>query len=365
MNGCEQVTTPAQLREAILARDYVRVVGGGSKPALSRDATIDLAGLSGIVEYLPDEYTITVRAGTRLADIQAALDEHGQYLPFDPPLSGYGATIGGTVAAGLSGPGRFRYGGVRDFLLGVTLLTGDGRTVHGGGKVVKNAAGFDIPKLMVGSLGRWGVLTELTFKVFPAPRQTSTIQLEAADWEAAVRAAHALAAAPLDLMALELIPPRRLAIRIGGQAQALDRRVERILSMNEVKGMDVAEPLSDEAEFWREAANLIWAAECDAVVRVPLSPQDLVDVEEVLCRERATVRRYGVGGNVLWLAGPQPTIRDILATGVLQQWSALALRGDWNESILNPRPQPVLAERLRPVFDPDDRFLPARGTVSS
>ena len=95
--------------------------------------------------------------------------KQGQYLPFDPMLSAAGATIGGTVAAGISGPGRYRYGGIRDFLLGVQFISSDGAVINAGGKVVKNAAGFDIPKLLVGSLGRLGVMTELTFKVFPQP----------------------------------------------------------------------------------------------------------------------------------------------------------------------------------------------------
>ena len=103
------------------------------------------------------------------------LAEHGQYLPFDPPLAAAGATLGGTVAAGLSGPGRYRYGGVRDFVLGVRFVDGMGNLVRGGGKVVKNAAGFDFPKLMVGSLGRLGVLAELSFKVFPQPPAFATL----------------------------------------------------------------------------------------------------------------------------------------------------------------------------------------------
>ena len=138
-----------EVQEAVLATPRLHVVGGHSKPALSTPAdqsvaALEMTGLSGILEYDPGEYTFTALAGTSLATVEAALAEHGQYMPFDPPLVEAGATLGGTVAAGLSGSGRQRYGGVRDFLIGVRLVDGQGRLVRGGGKVVKNAAGFDL-----------------------------------------------------------------------------------------------------------------------------------------------------------------------------------------------------------------------------
>ena len=163
-----------EIQQALLDLPQVKVTAGGTKNALSADANLSLAPLAGVSEYQPSEYTFTAKAATRLSEIESMLAEHGQYLPFDPPLVDAGATLGGTVAAGLSGPNRFRYGGVRDFILGVQLVNGEGELVNGGGKVVKNAAGFDIPKLMVGSLGSFGVMTELTFKVFPAPAATAT-----------------------------------------------------------------------------------------------------------------------------------------------------------------------------------------------
>ncbi|NJN81466.1 MAG: FAD-binding protein, partial [Caldilineaceae bacterium] len=168
-----QVQSIDDVVEAVRSGLWLHPVGGGSKPALStpRDrAALEMRSLTGILEYDPGEYTITALAGTGLSEVQATLAANGQYLPFDPPLADRGATLGGTVAAGLSGPGRVRYGGVRDFLIGVRFVDGRGRLVRGGGKVVKNAAGFDLPKLFVGSLGTLGLLVETTFKVFPQPR---------------------------------------------------------------------------------------------------------------------------------------------------------------------------------------------------
>src|SRR5690606_29722305 len=147
-------TTVEEVQAAVQSASKVMPTGAGTKPALYGQASdavrLDLRKLTGILEYEPGEYTFTARAGTPLAEIVAALTEHGQYLPFDPPFIDAGATLGGTIAAGLSGSGRFRFGGLRDFLIGVRMVDGRGTLVRGGGKVVKNAAGFDLPKLMIG-----------------------------------------------------------------------------------------------------------------------------------------------------------------------------------------------------------------------
>ena len=147
-------------------------VAGGTKPALSSSSRadvqrLDVSELTGVLEYDPAELTITALAGTPLVEVQTALAEHGQHLPFDPPLGEAGATLGGVVAAGAAGAGAWRNGGVRDFVIGVRFVDGTGRLITGGAKVVKNAAGFDLPKLMVGSIGRLGVIVQLSFKVFP------------------------------------------------------------------------------------------------------------------------------------------------------------------------------------------------------
>ena len=147
----------AELQDFVRGHARVHVMGAGSKTALhNTDAEAALAvltGMRGIIEYQASEYTLTVRAGTPVATVATALAEQGQYLPFDPLLPD-SATIGGTVAANLSGSRRLRYGGVRDFILGASVVDGCGRAYRVGGKVVKNAAGFDLSKFLVGSLGQ-------------------------------------------------------------------------------------------------------------------------------------------------------------------------------------------------------------------
>jgi glycolate oxidase FAD binding subunit len=178
-----------ELVEAVRSHPKVIAVGAGTKPRLSAvdaaTARISTRQLRGITQYEPAEFTFTALAGTPLTAIAEALAARGQYLPFDPMLVEAGATLGGTVAAGLSGPGRFRFGGIRDFILGVRFVDGSGRLLRMGGKVVKNAAGFDLPKFLVGSLGRFGVLAEMTFKVFPRPAASLTLTLDTPDPESA------------------------------------------------------------------------------------------------------------------------------------------------------------------------------------
>jgi glycolate oxidase FAD binding subunit len=150
--------------------------GGGTQIGIGRaptrlDAVVVTRRLNRLVDYQPDDMTVTVEAGMTVADLQATLGKRGQFLPLDPPLAAR-ATIGGTVAANASGPWRCAHGSARDWLIGVRVVAPDGRIVKGGGRVVKNVAGYDLCKLYTGSLGTLGVLAELTFKVMPRPEAT-------------------------------------------------------------------------------------------------------------------------------------------------------------------------------------------------
>ena len=225
MNTVFAPETFEELAEAVRSTPRLLAVGAGTKPRLSEVDAVKLstAALRGISEYDPSEFTFTAAAGTPVREIAAALAERGQYLPFDPTLVEAGATLGGTVAAGLSGPGRFRYGGLRDFILGVRFVDGSGRLLRMGGKVVKNAAGFDLPKFFVGSLGRFGVLAEITFKVFPRPPASLTLRLAAETLDAAAKILTEAASSRFEFDALDVAPdePGVLA-RLAGPAAALE-----------------------------------------------------------------------------------------------------------------------------------------------
>jgi len=351
--------TPAnqnEVREAVMALPNVRVRGGGTKTALSAGATLSMAGLSGILEYEPGEFTFTALAGTPLATVRDTLAANGQYLPFDPLWTEAGATLGGTVASGLSGPGRFQYGGVRDFLLGVRIVTGDGRTVRGGGKVVKNAAGFDIPKLMVGSLGRLGVITEVTFKVFPAPAATATIRATFAKLDEAVAMLQRLASSRLALAALELEPPTKLWLRLGGLRDALPGRIQRVREfLGATPGIEVIE---NDASLWRSATEFAWVPQDHALVKSPMIPGEITQWESLLgVYEVAIPRRYSVGGNVAWIAWPPSIDRKRLEDAAARIRRPILVVRDQTSAVLQEsvNNHPLLL-KLQCVFDPQHKL---------
>ena len=325
---------------------HVLIAGGGSKPPLSGGANVSLAGMRGILQYDPQEFTITVLAGTPLAEVEAALDEHGQFLPFDPPLSDQGATIGGTVAAGLSGPASFKYGGVRDFLIGVRFVTGVGEIVFGGGKVVKNAAGFDFPKLMVGALGEFGLCVEFTLKVFPRPQQTATLCLRCASREQAIRQMKRVAISPLDAVCLDITSEHQLLVRLGGRPDAMAQRIQRCQDFLEGSVEQVDEG------FWASAARFDWVPTGATLLRVGAELDALLDVID-----GSGVSHYRIsgGGQTLWLAWPASNSLTELET-TLQQASctALSVRGDQVPARLGAHGANPLAARIRAAVDPQN-----------
>lgn len=367
-------TTPEEAQALVQAHPRLLPRGGGSKPALSTPPqdvpSLELSGLSGVLEYEPDEYTFTALAGTPVMEVEKLLARHGQYLPFDPLLAEKGATLGGTVAAGVSGPGRQRYGGARDFLIGVRFINGGGQLVRGGGKVVKNAAGFDLPKLMVGSLGRLGVLVELTFKVFPGPAAYTTLKLTYPHLETALTDIYRLATSALELHALDLEPGGRgeeakswtLWVRLGGLAEALPVRVERIREflLAPKGGATSAETLDGPAEsdLWQQVKNISWTPADSALVKVPLTLKRIPTLEAHL-NKIETRRRYSAAGNLVWLAWPATgKWADKLDNLLIElDLSGLVLFGPAGVTRLGVNPGAPLARRVKQALDPGGRFL--------
>ncbi len=352
-------STAADIQEIVRQQPRLHVRGGGSKTALSTPPAdsllLDLSGLRGLVEYEPAEYTFTAQAGTPVADIQAVLAKAGQYLPFDPPLAQAGATLGGIVAAGTSGPGRVRYGGVRDFLIGTRFVDGRGELLRGGGKVVKNAAGFDYPKLLVGSLGRLGILTEVTFKVFPEPPAYATLAIACADLSAGLGHIASLNRSKFDINGLDCGPTPEgwmVWVRLGGFAAALDERMAALRT--QVGGGEI---LSDEADasFWQGANNFDWLSADAGLVKVPVTPGRIAGLEKAL--PASASRRYSVGGNLLWLGWEKPVVEldNLLSSHEL---SGLLLRGTSDSPWLGKRPGGAFLARVKAALDPDGKFGP-------
>ncbi|WP_414450315.1 glycolate oxidase subunit GlcE [Burkholderia sp. 22PA0099] len=170
-----------RIRAAGAAGHGLRIRGGGTKDWYGHAVDgelLDTRAWRGIVAYDPAELVVTARAGTPLHEIEAELAAHNQMLPFEPPHFGPQASFGGAIAAGLSGPRRASAGAVRDFVLGVTLMNGRGNVLRFGGQVVKNVAGYDVARLMAGSLGTLGLMLELSVKVLPRPVAELTVKFE-------------------------------------------------------------------------------------------------------------------------------------------------------------------------------------------
>jgi glycolate dehydrogenase FAD-binding subunit len=228
MNDVVRLLSDA-IREAAGQGRPLCVRGGGTKDFYggpARGDKLETTEYRGIVSYEPTELVITARAGTRLAEIESALREKGQMLPFEPPHFGEAATLGGCVAAGLSGPRRPYSGAVRDFVLGVRLLDGKGEDLRFGGQVMKNVAGYDISRLMAGSLGTLGVLIEISLKVLPVSPMEATLRVACAE-EDGIILMNEWAGTPLPVSATAW-HESDLAVRLSGARPAVEAAMKKI-----------------------------------------------------------------------------------------------------------------------------------------
>ena len=341
--------------EAVRSHPKVLAVGAGTKPVPAGVpagfTAIRLTGLTGIREYDPAEYTFTALAGTPLRTVAEELARHGQYLPFDPPFGEAGATLGGTIATGLSGPGRQRYGGVRDFILGLRLVTGAGELVQGGGKVVKNAAGFDLPKLFVGSLGRFGVMAEVTFKVFPEPRAYATLRVDLPDLPAALAVVGRLGASVFDLEGLEIDPPGTLWLRLGGTAETFAGRLAE-LERQAGAGQRLDGP--GEAEFWRRRVPLAADPATHLLAKIPVTLAAIPALDAAFAAAGAQ-RQYGAGAAVAWVAWPgtAEALGQLLTQHAL---SGLIVSGPSSRALVGRVRGEGFRRRVKAALDPEGRF---------
>jgi glycolate oxidase FAD binding subunit len=340
-----------QLRERVLAaavdKTPLRIRGGGSKDFYGNPPAgelLDTRGHSGIVAYEPTELVVTVRAGTRLAELEAALSEQGQMLAFEPPHFGE-ATVGGCVAAGLSGPRRATAGAVRDFILGVKLLSGAGEILNFGGRVMKNVAGYDVSRLMAGAMGTLGLLLEVSLKVLPKPPAEATLRL-ALPQDKAIETMNRWGGQPLPVSAT-CWAGGLLCVRLSGARAAVAAAQERI----------GGERVADAEAFWRDLREQRSGFFADAVPLWRLSlpaktaPLDLSGTQLIEW-----------GGALRWLtfSGPAESVRAAAArTG----GHATLFRGDDKAvGAFQPLPAPLMPihRNLKRTFDPQGLFNPGR-----
>jgi glycolate oxidase FAD binding subunit len=337
-----------RIRAAALAQQGLRLKGSGSKDFYGESLAgevLELGAFRGIVDYEPSELVITARCGTPLSELEAALGTHHQFLAFEPPAFGAATTLGGVIAAGLSGPRRPYAGAARDFVLGTRLLTAQGEHLRFGGQVMKNVAGFDVSRLLCGSLGILGVITEVSLKVMPRPRLEETLRLELPATEA-VEAFNRWAALPLPLSGAAWWQASAW-LRLSGAPPAVRAACERI-------GGEKL-PAAEAETFWDDvrhcrlaifASDSLWRLSVPAATaRLPLPGEPLIDW----------------GGAVRWYANlPAETpVREIaLAAG----GTALGWRGANTGGRFHPLTPAVadLHRRLKERFDPAGIFNPGR-----
>lgn len=338
----------SKILSSIASRSPVQIVGGNSKAFYGRAAQgekLSVQAHCGIVSYEPTELVITARAGTRLADIEKALAERGQTLPFEPPHFSAASTFGGAIATGLSGPARPYTGSARDFVLGAKVLTGKGEILKFGGQVMKNVAGFDVSRLMTGSLGTLGILLEVSLKVLPRHEAGQTHVFECTLPEA-IHRMNTWAGQPLPLSGA-VFDGTHLYIRLSGSAAAVRAASAKL----------GGEILADDLAFWNGLRNHGAAFFQDDTplwrISVPAAS--------------APINLHGTwlidwGGAQRWLktAAASETIRKQVAD--IGGHATLFRGGDRHGEIFHPL-SPALAalhQRLKIAFDPHGILNPGR-----
>ena len=345
-----------QVRAARASKTALNITGGSTKTfygELPQGLPLAIGSLRGISSYEPSELVVTVRAGTPLAELEAALAEQGQCLPFEPPRFGPGGSVGGMVSAGLAGPARAAVGGLRDYVLGATLLNGKAELLSFGGQVMKNVAGYDVSRLLAGSMGVLGVICEVSLKVLPLPVATTTLRFER-DEAAALTALNTWGGQPLPVNASAWWSGM-LVLRLSGAAAAVQSAAARL--GGEVIAPDLAAAfwagLRDQTdEFFVGAARAVAAGATLWRLSVPQTAAPMALTGEHL---------------VEWGGGQRWVVTTTAAAAVREAAAragghATIFRGNKAGGALAPLAPPLMRihRALKTAFDPDRIFNPGR-----
>ncbi len=299
--------TETELAEMIRSANAPLAIRGGGTRTIGRAVQgerLETSGLTGISLYEPGALTLVAGAGTPLAEIDAALAGEGQRLPFEPPdlrglLGAHGqSTIGGVVAANASGPRRVQAGACRDSLIGVRFVDGSGTVVKNGGRVMKNVTGYDLVKLMAGSYGTLGVLTEVSFKVLPAPEAEATLLLSGLDPVRAVEAMSAALGSPFEVTGAARLVDGTTAFRVEGLEMSVRYRVGRLADLLRRWGAAQVEEGATSADRWKAIRDVkaFHGREGD-VWRLSVAPST---APEIVDRLGAEAVQLDWGGGLIW-----------------------------------------------------------------
>jgi glycolate oxidase FAD binding subunit len=359
------------------------VRGQGSKLALGKpmrcDQVLDLSGLSGVVDYAPEELVVTLRAGTPLSEVEALLAQRNQMLAFEPPdlgpLLGLDAgqgTLVGAMMGNLAGSRRVSAGAARDHLLGFSGVNGRGEPFKSGGKVMKNVTGYDLSKLLAGSWGTLAVLDEVSVKVLPAPDQTRTLLLMGLADDAAVKAMCAAMGSPHDVSGAAHVAGKT-ALRLEGVAPSVEARLKGLRELLAASGAKMEEIGTLESRaFWREVRDAApLNVTSDAVIwKISCPPTEGPGVVNRIKTQRPEAEAfYDWSGGLIWLMLPpsvdadHDVVRGALGAGGGHATLIRAI-ASVRASVPVFQPQPAalaaLASRVKESFDPKRLFNPGR-----
>lgn len=368
------------VRWAAAEESPLEIVGHGSKRGVGRpvqaEHTLDLSALSGITLYEPEELVLSARAGTPVSAIERLLRENNQILAFEPMDYGplFGAprgrgTIGGVLAANTSGPRRIKAGAARDHILGINAVSGRGEAFKSGGRVVKNVTGYDLSKGLAGSWGTLAVVTDVTFKVLPAPETLATLVLAGLDDEAAIAALSSAMGSPWDVSAAAHLPAAVVTdvpdaayasgskaatlIRVDGFTPSVAYRIGKLKEMLAVQAeMIVLEEMASEV-LWRAIRDAaVFEAGRNPVWRVSVAPTASPAVVAMLKDQHPIRHFYDWAGGLVWIevAGEA---KDGLAIAIRR---AVAASGGGHATLV--RASPVL-RNVVPPFEPQEAALAA------
>jgi len=356
------------------------VRGGGSKLSLGKpmrcDQVLDVSGLSGIVDYAPEELVVTLRAGTPMREVEALLAQRNQMLAFEPPdfgpilgrAPGEG-TLVGTLMGNFAGPRRLAAGAARDHLLGFSGVNGRADIFKSGGRVMKNVTGYDLSKLLAGSWGTLAVLDEVSVKVLPAPDQTRTLLLEGLGDEAAVKAMCAAMGSPHVVSGAAHVKDTT-ALRVEGVAPSVEARIKGLRELLSPTGAAMEELGTLESRsFWREVRDAApLGAGSDSVVwRISCPPTHGPAVVARIKAQRPGARAfYDWSGGLIWLALPSSADADhaLVRDGLAGHATLIRAPEDVRAAVSVFQPQSpalaALAQRVKESFDPKGLFNPRR-----
>jgi glycolate dehydrogenase FAD-binding subunit len=387
MAGTIRPRSAAELRQgvewALNEGVTLDVRGGGSKLALGKpmqcDQVLDLSGLTGIVDYAPEELVVTLRAGTPLREVEDLLAQRNQMLAFEPPdlgpLFGQEAgqgTLVGVLMGNLAGPRRLSAGAARDHLLGFSGVNGRGETFKSGGRVMKNVTGYDLSKLLTGSWGTLAVLAEVSVKVLPAPDQTRTLLLLDLTDDAAVKAMCAAMGSPYEVSGAAHLDGRT-ALRVEGIAPSVEARLKGLGELMAGCGAKMEQLGTRESRaMWREVRDVAsFQAAREAVVwKISCPPTDGAGIVARIKAQRPEAKVfYDWSGGLIWLALPPREDGDhALVRGALPAGGGHATLIRAPEAVrasvpvFHPQPAALaaLATRVKESFDPKRLFNPGR-----